>query len=92
MFHLHESECLNHGYRSVAAPPAEGEHEHKDVVQSKEPMDLTSAIATITTAGKVFSQSKLPPSMAVSYKRWRPERADDAPHAPDSYFPMILVK
>ena len=87
------SERVNHySRRSVAAPPPEGEHEHKDVVASKEPVDLTAAIATITQAGKVYSEAKLPPSIKTSFKRWRPERALDPPHDPNAYFPMILVK
>ena len=83
---------MNHRTRSVAAPPAEGEHEHKDVVVARDPVDLTAAIATITHAAQVYSEAKLPPTMKISYPRWRPERAVDAPHDPDAYFPMILVK
>ena len=77
---------------SVAAPPAEGEHEHKDVAVTKEPVDLTSAIATLSTAAQIFSETNLPPSFKTSYPRWRPTRAEDAPHDPNAYFPMILVK
>ena len=78
---------------SVAAPPADGEHEHKDVPATTKPaVDLTAAIATISQAQKAYSQSKLPPSFPTSYKRWRPQLAEDAPHDPNAYFPMILVK
>lgn len=77
---------------SVSAPPAEGEHEHKEVAAAKEPVDLTAAIATITQAQKAYGGSRLPPSFPTSYKRWRPERAEDPPHDPNAYFPMLLVK
>ena len=78
---------------SVAAPTAEGQEEKKEVSTTpREPVDLTAAIATITQAGKVFSESKLPPSFPTSFKRWKAERAEDAPHDPHSYFPMLLVK
>ncbi len=71
------------------AAPAEGE---SAVAESKGPLDLTAAIAAITTAGKVYSESKLPPRLPIAYKRWKPTRAPDAPHEPDAYFPMLLVK
>ena len=77
---------------SVAAP--EGESEQKEVATAiQTPVDLTAAIATVTQeAGKVFSEAKLPPSFPTSYKRWKAERAEDPPHDPASYFPMLLVK
>lgn len=78
--------------RSVAAPPAEGEYEHKDVAVAEEPVDLTAAIATLSSATQIFSETNLPPSFKTSYKRWRPTRVEDAPHDPNAYFPMILVK
>jgi len=34
----------------------------------------------------------LPPTPPTPFKRWIPERAPDAPHDPNAYFPMILVK
>ncbi|PSS37811.1 hypothetical protein PHLCEN_2v279 [Hermanssonia centrifuga] len=79
--------------QAVAAPPTEGEHEHKDVVAApKESVDLTAAIATIGQAARAYSESKLPPKLPTSFQRWKPQRVEDAPHDPDSYFPMILVK
>lgn len=91
-FHI-SATCESLIFRSVAAPPTEGESEHQEVpVVAKEPVDLTAAIATITHAAQVYSESKLPPTLTTSYKRWRPQRAEDAPHDPDAYFPMILVK
>ena len=66
--------------RSIAAPQAEGEHEHKEVSVSNEPVDITTAISTITQAAQMYSESKLPPTIKTAFKRWRPERAPDAPH------------
>ena len=80
-------------YFSVAAPATEGQEEKKDVsITPREPVDLTAAITTITEAGQVFSESKLPPSFPTSFKRWKVEQAEDPPHDPSSYFPMLLVK
>ncbi|KAI0311985.1 21 kDa subunit of NADH dehydrogenase [Amylostereum chailletii] len=56
------------------------------------PKDLTEAIATLATAGKVFSEARLPPSLPTPFKRWVPESAPDAPHDPRAYFPMRLIK
>ena len=55
-------------------------------------LDLSEAIGTISAARKVYGTSALPPTPPTPYKRWIPERAPDAPHDPNSYFPMILVK
>lgn len=71
------------------AAPAEG---GSAVAEPKGSLDLTAAIATITAAGKVYSESKLPPKFPIAYKRWKPTRAADAPHDPDAYFPMLLMK
>ena len=79
-----------HGDYRVAAPV---EGEKADVpAPAKEPQDLSAAIATITSAKKIFTESNLPPTPPIPFKRWIPERAPDAPHDPHSYFPMILVK
>ena len=80
------------GVSSVAAPVAEGEEGAKEVATAPAPVDLTAAISTIAQEGKVFSESKLPPSYPTSFKRWKVEQAEDAPHDPHSYFPMLLVK
>lgn len=56
------------------------------------PIDLTVAIQTIANARQAYSQSNLPPTPPISYKRWKPENAPDAPHDPHAYFPMSLVK
>lgn len=55
-------------------------------------IDLTEAIATISSARKAYSESKLPPALPIAFKKWVPEMAADAPHDPNAYFPMLLVK
>lgn len=75
---------------SVAAP-AEGDQAAVPAAP-KEPVDLTAAIATVASAAKAYSEANLPPTLPTAYKRWVPETAPDAPHDPDSYFPMKLVK
>ena len=59
---------------------------------SERSIDLTEAITSITTAQKVYSESKLPPTIPTPYKRWTPELAPDAPHDQHAYFPMSLYK
>lgn len=55
------------------------------------PQELTQTITKLASS-KVFSESNLPPAITTPYKKWRPQRAEDAPHDPHAYFPMILVK
>ena len=55
-------------------------------------IDLTEAIAAISSARKAYSESKLPPALPIAFKKWAPEKAADAPHDPNAYFPMLLVK
>lgn len=59
---------------------------------SQQQLSLTEAIGAISTARKAYSTSSLPPTPPTPFKRWIPERAPDAPHDPNAYFPMILVK
>ena len=73
--------------------PAPAEAQGASVpAEQQSAVDLTQAIATIASARKAYSESKLPPVPPKAFKTWRPERAEDAPHDPNSYFPMILVK
>ena len=79
---------------SIAAP-GEGQKAEASTVpaeQTQGGVDLTQAIATIASARKAYSESKLPPTPPIAFKQWRPERVEDAPHDPHAYFPMILVK
>ncbi|KAF9024814.1 hypothetical protein BDZ89DRAFT_1040878 [Hymenopellis radicata] len=72
----------------VAPPAAEG----GAVANAPKEMGLAEAIATITAKTKVYTESKLPPSLPTAYKRWVPEQSPDAPHPPYTYFPMSLIK
>ncbi|TCD64162.1 hypothetical protein EIP91_004475 [Steccherinum ochraceum] len=82
---------IEHSQAASVAAPAEGEQASVPAAP-KEPVDLTAAIATVTSTAKAFSETHLPPTLPTAFKRWVPEFAPDAPHDPDSYFPMKLVK
>ncbi|KAG8213662.1 21 kDa subunit of NADH dehydrogenase [Butyriboletus roseoflavus] len=76
--------------QSVAAPQ---EREAAQVpIKASEAVDLTQAIATVASPTPVYGEAKLPPKAPTPFKRWRPERAPDAPHDPNAYFPMLLYK
>ncbi|KAJ6593890.1 NUZM, NADH-ubiquinone oxidoreductase 21.3 kDa subunit [Mycena capillaripes] len=75
--------------KSVAAPT----EDKKDVpADAPQPVDLSVAISSITSAGKVYTTAKLPPTLPTSRKRWVPQLAPNAPHDPHGYFPMLLYK
>lgn len=78
---------------SVTAP-SESEGNDKGAVptEKQEFTDLANAITAITAERRVYDESKLPPRIPTAFRRWIPERAPDAPHDPDSYFPMVLYK
>ncbi|TFK54325.1 21 kDa subunit of NADH dehydrogenase [Heliocybe sulcata] len=80
--------------QNLLGAPSEAKEGEKASVPatSSQSLDLTSTIATITSARKAFSESKLPPILPTPYKKWIPERVEDAPHDPTAYFPMVLVK
>jgi hypothetical protein len=74
-------------------PHSEGQQEELGVLAAVPgPVELTEAIASITTAQKVYSESKLPPTLPVPHKRWVPEPAPDVPHDQHAYFPMSMYK
>ena len=75
---------------SVAAPK-EGEVTQLPA-KAPDAMDLTQAIITVTSISPLYTEAKLPPKVPTPFKRWRPERAPDAPHDPNAYFPMLLYK
>jgi hypothetical protein len=78
---------------SVAAPAAEGEKSGETAVAEKpKVVDLTEALATITSATKAYSSSKLPPTPTIAYKHWEPQLGPTAPHDPASHFPMRLFR
>ncbi|KAJ3570964.1 hypothetical protein NP233_g4064 [Leucocoprinus birnbaumii] len=75
------------GVQSVAAP----EENKSDVpAQAPEPTTLAQAIATVTSASKVYTEDKLPPALPIPFQRWQPKRSADAPHDPFAYFPMVM--
>ncbi|KAF8345815.1 21 kDa subunit of NADH dehydrogenase [Amanita rubescens] len=55
-------------------------------------LDLSQAIASITETAKLYTESKLPPSLPTPHKRWVPRLSHPAPHEPHSYFPMSLYQ
>lgn len=84
---------LSSHYQNSVAAPAGGQEAQTSVPATKpEPFEFTAAISAITSAGKVYTESRLPPVPPTSFKRWRPEISPDPPHDPAAYFPMYLVK
>lgn len=77
---------------SVAAPSDGKTEDQAGVPAPRKEMDLSEAIATITSTQQVYSAAKLPPALPVAYKRWVPEQSPDAPHDQHSYWPMLLYK
>ncbi|KAG6378210.1 21 kDa subunit of NADH dehydrogenase [Boletus reticuloceps] len=82
---------IQHSQPQSVAAPKEGE---TNQVPAKAPdaVDLTQAIVAVTSISPVYNDAKLPPEVPTPFKRWRPERAPDAPHDPNAYFPMLLYK
>jgi hypothetical protein len=72
----------------IRSPQASTE---KSVVPTRT-MELSVAIGALYVAKKAYSESKLPPIPRTSYKRWTPEASTPAPHDPNAYFPMELVR
>ncbi|KIM69335.1 hypothetical protein SCLCIDRAFT_1208732 [Scleroderma citrinum Foug A] len=85
---------IQHSEANAVAAPSESEGNDKGAVPTKkqEVTDLAHAITAITAETRVYDESKLPPRIPTAFRRWIPERAPDAPHDPDSYFPMVLYK
>ncbi|KAF8893369.1 NUZM, NADH-ubiquinone oxidoreductase 21.3 kDa subunit [Infundibulicybe gibba] len=79
-------------HSTAQAIPAPSEEKAGVPAAPKKVLDLSEAIATINSAQKVYSESKLPPSLPIPHKRWVPELAPDAPHDKHSYFPMLLYR
>lgn len=77
-------------FHSVAAPAETKDGEPVATVPAvTEAVELTSVIAASATP---FSAGKLPPTLKTPYKRWIPQDAEDAPHDPNAYWPMVMVK
>ncbi|KAN0090852.1 hypothetical protein V8E55_004418 [Tylopilus felleus] len=81
---------IQHSQPQTIAAPTD---QVKDVpAEAPDAVDLTQAIATVASISPIYSETKLPPKVPTPFKRWRPERAADAPHDPNAYFPMLLYK
>ncbi|KAG6337082.1 hypothetical protein ID866_1993 [Astraeus odoratus] len=79
--------------KAVSAPSESKDAEKAELpVERQGATDLVHAIATITSSATIYDETRLPPKIPTVFKKWRPERAPDAPHDPDSYFPMVLYK
>ncbi|KAH7923727.1 NUZM, NADH-ubiquinone oxidoreductase 21.3 kDa subunit [Leucogyrophana mollusca] len=85
---------IQHSEAKAIPAPSEGKEGEQSSLPAKaaEIMDLAGAIATITSTQKVYDQARLPPKVPTPFKKWRAERAPDAPHDPNAYFPMLLYK
>ncbi|KAA1471665.1 NUZM, NADH-ubiquinone oxidoreductase 21.3 kDa subunit [Dentipellis sp. KUC8613] len=88
---------IQHNIPQAVAAPSEGEKAEGDKasVPAAAPtpsVDLTEAINTVLAARPTFSETNIPPALPTAFKKWVPERAPDAPHDPNAYFPMLLVK
>lgn len=77
--------------RRVIAP-SEGKDMPEVPATLNQNLDLTEAINAITSTAKVYSESKLPPSLPTPYKRWSPKLSPPPPHDEYSYFPMSLYR
>lgn len=78
------------GCVSVAAP-AEGA-EKAGVPAQAEAVDLAEAIAKVTKENTVYTEARLPPALPTPFAKWKPQRSEDAPHTPYSYWPMVLYR
>ncbi|KAJ4483441.1 NUZM, NADH-ubiquinone oxidoreductase 21.3 kDa subunit [Lentinula aciculospora] len=85
---------IEHSTPQPVAAPAEGDAANgsKAVSAPQETLELAAAISKITESTKIYSASKLPPTLPLAYPRWQPQRAPDAPHAQHAYFPMHMYK
>jgi len=89
LIHLYLPRTLSRA-RRLAAP--QGSEASSVPATPSQLVDLSEAIGTISAARQAYSASSLPPTPPTPFKRWVPERAPDAPHDPNAYFPMLLVK
>ncbi|GJJ06188.1 hypothetical protein Clacol_000377 [Clathrus columnatus] len=63
------------------------------VTAAPEPKELTEALQILNSLGKsIYTDPSNLPTPPSSYQQWIPEYAEDAPHDPNAYFPMKLVK
>ncbi|KAF8973298.1 21 kDa subunit of NADH dehydrogenase [Flammula alnicola] len=79
------------GAKAVSAPSDATDASGVPATERKV-LDLSEAIATVTSTAQVYSESKLPPALPIPHKRWVPEQSPNAPHDEHSYFPMSLYR
>ncbi|KAF8608966.1 NADH dehydrogenase 21 kDa subunit [Ceratobasidium sp. AG-I] len=70
------------------APPSDNKAGVPAETSTPAPVELTEAIAKLTSTSKAFSPTNLPPT--PPFKKWKPIRSEDAPHDPTAYWPMSL--
>ncbi|TRM69792.1 hypothetical protein BD626DRAFT_475300 [Schizophyllum amplum] len=78
--------------QQIAAPTDKDPNAKMIVAAPQEAKELTESISSVAAKGKLFSASKLPPSMKTPFKKWAPAPGDDVGADPHAYFPMYLVK
>ncbi|KAJ3517205.1 hypothetical protein NLJ89_g660 [Agrocybe chaxingu] len=82
---------IEHSTAPAVAAPSEGEK--SDVPAAKKELALSDAIAAITSTAKVYSESRLPPALPVSHRRWVPQSIPrSSSMTSTSYFPMLLYR
>ncbi|KAG9316329.1 hypothetical protein JVU11DRAFT_2360 [Chiua virens] len=82
---------IQHSQPQCVAAPKEGEAAQVPT-KALDVVGLTHAIFTVASETPIYNEAKLPPKVPTLFRRWRPERAPDAPHDPNAYFPMLLYK
>ncbi|KAI9572207.1 NUZM, NADH-ubiquinone oxidoreductase 21.3 kDa subunit [Boletus coccyginus] len=82
---------IQHSQPHSVVAPKEGEVTQLPA-KAPDAVDLTQAIDTIASISPLYTEANLPLKVPTPFKRWRPERAPDAPHDPNAYFPMLLYK
>ncbi|KAF8491259.1 NADH dehydrogenase [Gautieria morchelliformis] len=82
--------------QAVAPPtsePGENASESTSITPTSASMELTQALKILASAGKTaYTDVSHIPTPVSGHRKWVPEQAEDAPHDPHSYFPMLLVK
>ncbi|PPR07381.1 hypothetical protein CVT26_013697 [Gymnopilus dilepis] len=83
---------IEHSAPQAVSAPSTGTDQASVPAEQPKSVDLTQAIASITSAAKVYSESKLPPALPTPHKRWQPQLSPPPPHDEHSYFPMLLYR
>ncbi|KIY64155.1 NADH dehydrogenase 21 kDa subunit [Cylindrobasidium torrendii FP15055 ss-10] len=80
---------IEHSKPQQVAAPTEGQ---EVVAEKQEELDLSAAIATVTSKNQIYSSEQLPPTLPTAYPKWVPQRAAEAPHPEFTYWPMAMYK